>query len=185
MKRSGKSGVNARDGGRASVGRAPAMGPPGLARDPEPAERASAARRMAARHGLVPLSRHEWLCARPAQTANAGLSTIAQGLWPQAMSPFDRLRAGLKAMSKRSASNGCPAWIRTMTRRVKVACATITPPGSRSGRKKPCALRGSRVEKTLRRRCPNSVSAPGLLGPARKSTRRLTIPGRVVHIHTT
>src|SRR3954466_5430148 len=38
-----------------------------------------------------------------------------------------------QAMSKRCsdrASNGCPAWIRTMTRRVKVACATITPPGS-------------------------------------------------------
>jgi hypothetical protein len=28
------------------------------------------------------------------------------------------------------ASNGCPTWIRTMTRRVKVACATITPSGS-------------------------------------------------------
>ena len=27
------------------------------------------------------------------------------------------------------ASNGCPTWIRTMTRRVKVACATITPSG--------------------------------------------------------
>ena len=25
---------------------------------------------------------------------------------------------------------GCPTWIRTMTRRVKVACATITPSGS-------------------------------------------------------
>ncbi len=25
--------------------------------------------------------------------------------------------------------SGCPAWIRTMTRRVKVACAAITPPG--------------------------------------------------------
>ncbi len=44
--------------------------------------------------------------------------------------PFDEL----KVDDKRSASNGCPTWIRTMTRRVKVACATITPSGS-DGRK--------------------------------------------------
>lgn len=40
--------------------------------------------------------------------------------WPQAMS---------KPCSD-GASNGCPTWIRTMTRRVKVACAAITPSGS-------------------------------------------------------
>src|SRR5690606_14547029 len=48
-----------------------------------------------------------------------------------------------KAMSKPcldGGSNGCPAWIRTMTRRVKVACATITPPGS-GGRKGYAAAR--------------------------------------------
>ncbi len=44
-----------------------------------------------------------------------------------------------QAMSKRCsdrASNGCPTWIRTRTRRVKVACATITPSG-KGGRRKP------------------------------------------------
>jgi hypothetical protein len=30
----------------------------------------------------------------------------------------------------KSFPNGCPAWIRTMTRGSKVPCATITPPGS-------------------------------------------------------
>jgi hypothetical protein len=45
------------------------------------------------------------------------------------------IRRGIRwpAMSKaqRAASNGCPTWIRTMTRRVKVACATITPSGKK------------------------------------------------------
>ena len=41
------------------------------------------------------------------------------------------------AMSKRSASNGCPTWIRTMTRRVKVACATITPSGTGGAKEAP------------------------------------------------
>ena len=38
----------------------------------------------------------------------------------------------LTTCQKSSISNriGCPTWVRTMTRRVKVACATITPSGS-------------------------------------------------------
>ena len=48
------------------------------------------------------------------------------------------------------APNGCPTWIRTMTRRVKVACATITPSGSDGGRRKPPPQVRSRVEITAR-----------------------------------
>lgn len=49
-----------------------------------------------------------------------------------------------QAMSKPcsdGASNGCPTWIRTMTRRVKVACATITPSGSDEWKGHAAALR--------------------------------------------
>ncbi len=58
-----------------------------------------------------------------------------------------------QAMSKQSASNGCPTWIRTMTRRVKVACATITPSGKRAveGRKVSGFKHRSRPERGLSR----------------------------------
>lgn len=52
--------------------------------------------------------------------------------------------AGHEQAGSASASNGCPTWIRTRTRRVKVACATITPSGSDGGPKE--ARRSPRVK---------------------------------------
>ena len=58
----------------------------------------------------------------------------------------------------RPASNGCPTWIRTMTRRVKVACAAITPSGTElwKGHAATCVVAvkagnrtGKRVNQTL------------------------------------
>ena len=37
--------------------------------------------------------------------------------------------------------SGCPTWIRTMTRRVKVACATITPSGKGAAKEAPLPTR--------------------------------------------
>ena len=65
---------------------------------------------------------------------------------PVASLADSRMRANWlpQAMSKPcsdGASNGCPTWIRTMTRRVKVACATITPSGSDEWKGHAAALR--------------------------------------------
>lgn len=72
-----------------------------------------------------------------ARALRRGAAPLAQGHSPR----FGNQRIHVvcvcrpQAMSKRSASNGCPTWIRTMTRRVKVACATITPSGKKVRKK--------------------------------------------------
>ena len=45
-------------------------------------------------------------------------------------SPTIRQRTTTEQLPNDRRKTGCPTWIRTMTRRVKVACATITPSGS-------------------------------------------------------
>src|SRR5262245_15735986 len=73
-------------------------------------------RRVAARHGLVP---QRGIASRSAFGCPISLASLGR-----------RTSFSSMAASQFAPQIGCPAWIRTMTRRVKVACATITPPGS-------------------------------------------------------
>src|SRR5262245_46935600 len=72
---------------------------------------------MAARHGLTRL--RSGLRPRPAVDPSPCASLRS--------SHFVRTHVWATPVAPRF---GCPTWIRTMTRRVKVACATITPSGS-------------------------------------------------------
>ncbi len=81
--------------------------------------------------------------------ARSGAAECSAGAPALCFPPAHCYLTSVFASSQKSSDfsrDGCPAWIRTMTRRVKVACATITPPGSRSGRRKPSASYGTRAE---------------------------------------
>lgn len=67
-----------------------------------------------------------------------------RGFAPDLRSAVPRLRRFTNRGSHPTPSSnlqvqiGCPAWIRTRTRRVKVACATITPPGNDGNNGRTC-----------------------------------------------
>lgn len=68
---------------------------------------------------------------------------------------------------------GCPTWIRTMTRRVKVACATITPSGSEV-RREHGAARTAPV-KVGKARPLLGLTMGHIRGQARESSARLRL----------
>ena len=79
--------------------------------------------------------------------------------------------AGHEQAGSASASNGCPTWIRTRTRRVKVACATITPSGSDGGPKeapRPSRVKGGNDHSANPATCSKFRSIPSLEAGAGK-----------------
>lgn len=72
---------------------------------------------------------------------------------------------------------GCPAWIRTMTRRVKVACATITPPGKESRANQAPVPRGVKGDSVAPLEACHGKSQRGLPGSTDGRARVLTVLG--------
>ena len=60
---------------------------------------------------------------------------------PAKRDPVVELRSHPGLSANLLPQSGCPTWIRTMTRRVKVACATITPSGKGAAKEAPLPTR--------------------------------------------
>ena len=99
--------------------------------------------------GLEGMSDHLFSRCRSCRVSCRNCSAASPFDAPEACSwharhPFDALvrakvtsvwlQCGMACHEQASgASNGCLAWIRTMTKRSRVACATVTPRGKRKG----------------------------------------------------